>query len=81
MANTVLTEEEYEEITFKFEEYTESKVRKDNLVTVHDFKMFAQNENYELNKVFCANPWVNTNLTMDAIERIEKAEEKVQINF
>ena len=77
----LLTMQEFEDISRGFESFTERNVRKGELVTINDFKRYSQNTGYNLNKVLCSNPWVDSKLTMNAKDKIEHANKLIEFDF
>lgn len=77
----VLTDREFGKISSGFESFTEEKVRNDKLVTVEDFERYAQRVNYNVDKVFCANPWVTSAVTEQVLERIKHANKIIEVEL
>lgn len=79
--NNELTMYEFEEISTGFESFTEDKVRREKLVTVEDFKKYSHRTGYDLNKVFCSNPWVDSVVTENVHRKIEEANKVIEFQF
>lgn len=76
-----LSEIEFGEIARGFESFTEEKVTRGELITIEDFERYADRTGYAVEKVFVSNPWMDSALTEDAIERVVQAEETVELEF
>lgn len=82
-----LSEEEFGDISFGFEEFTENKIPKDSDklgwkgIDYDDFKRYADKLGVPVEKVLAANPWTKETLTDMAKEKVEKAKEKVELEF
>jgi hypothetical protein len=72
-----ITEQESEDIMRGFGSFTEQKVQRGELLTMADFKRYAEKTGYPVQKVLFATDWRDSYLSDETIARRKKAKENL----